>query len=121
MTLKWYGDKAKKQIDDLTMKAVTGMAADSVKQAKANASQPKGSAQHPQRQTGTLVRAIIMDVFREVNRIIAKVGIMKSSESAAEALEYAEPLEFGTNRHPPYPYLFPAVELITKKAKEYFR
>ena len=118
MTYKWYGDKAKKQIKDVVIKGLTGMAADGVKQAKANASQPKGSDKHPQRQTGTLVRAITMDV--DEGKLEAKIGIMKGSENADEALEYAEPLEMGTSRHPPYPYLFPAAEQVTKRAKEYF-
>ena len=121
MTFKWYGERAKKQIGDLTLKAITGMASDSVKQAKDNANQPKGSGQHPQVQTGTLRRAITMDIIKEAQRIIAKVGIMRGKEGGDAALEYAEGLEFGTDRHPPYPYLFPAVELITKRVKDYFR
>lgn len=120
MTFKWYGDRAKKQVFSVVEKGLKDMAADSVKLAKANASQPQGGASHPQRQTGTLVRAIIMDIVKEKGSVIAKVGIMKGSEDMDTALEYAAPLEFGTDRHPPYPYLYPAVFEITRKAKDYF-
>ena len=92
------------------------MAADGAKQAKDNANQPPPG--HPQVQTGTLRRAITMDV--DEGKLIAKIGIMKGSEKMDEALEYAEGLELGTDRHPPYPYLFPAAEAVTKRAKDYF-
>ncbi len=121
MTFKWYGERAKMQVFSKVESAITNMAADSVKQAIANASQTKGSDQHPQRQTGTLVRSITMDIIKEAQRVIAKVGIMRGKGEGDAALEYAEGLEFGTDRYPPYPYLFPAVELITKRVKEYFR
>jgi len=119
MTYKWHGDKAIKQIKAKVVDGLIGMAADGVKLAKANASQPKGSGSHPQRQTGTLVRAITMDM--DESKLEAKIGIMKGKEGGDEALEYAAPLELGTDRHPPYPYLFPAAEFITKKARDYFR
>jgi len=119
MTFKWYGERAKKQIGDLTLKAITNMAADSVKQAKENAN--RQPPEHPQVQTGTLRRSITMDIIKEAQRVIAKVGIMRGKGEGDAALEYAEGLEFGTDRHPPYPYLFPAVELITKRVKDYFR
>ena len=119
MTFKWRGEEAKKLIHDLTVKAITNMAADSVKQAKENTNQvpPK----HPQVQTGTLRRSITMAIEKMKDQVIAKVGIMRGKEGGDVALEYAEGLEFGTDRHPPYPDLFPAVELITKRAKDYFR
>ena len=118
---RWYGERAKRQVHTKVVRGLTGMAADSVKLAISNASQPKGSGQHPQRITSTLVRAITMDV--DERKLEAKVGIMRGSSDADEALVYAEPLELGSadGTRPPYPYLFPAVETITKRAREYFR
>ena len=118
---RWYGERAKKQIHTKIVRGLTGMAADTVKLAIANASQPKGGASHPQRQTSTLVRALTMDV--DERNLTAKVGIIRGSADADEALVYAEPLELGSadGTRPPYPYLFPAAETITKRAREYFR
>ena len=96
------------------------MAADAVKQAKANANQPKGSGLHPQVQTGTLRRSITFDIVKEKEAVIAKVGIMRGKLEGDEALEYAMDVEFGTHSHPPYPYLYPAVAEITSHAKRYF-
>ena len=118
MTYRWYGEQAKKMITDKVVKGLTGMAADGVKLAKANASQPKGSDRHPQRQTGTLVRAITLDI--DMRALVAKIGIMKGSEGGDEALVYAEMLELGTSRHPPYPYLYPAAAEVTKNVRKYF-
>ncbi len=120
MTYKWYGDKAKKQILNVVEVGLRDMGADIVKLAKANASQPQGSGKHPQVQTGTLRRAITMDMIKEKGQTVVKVGIMKGTADGDEALEYAAPLELGTDRHPPYPYLFPAAKEITSKAKRYF-
>ncbi len=116
---KWHGDRAKKQIFSVVEKGLKDMGADSVKQAIANF-HPPDSESHPRRITSTLVRAIIFDLIKEKGEVIVKVGIMKGSDKMDEALEYAEPLELGTDRHPPYPYLLPAVFQITRKAKDYF-
>ncbi len=117
---KWYGDRAEKEVKSVVEIGLRDMAADIVKQAKENANQPQGSGQHPQVQTGTLRRSITMDMVKERDMVIAKVGIMKGKGEGDKALEYAEGLEFGTNKHGPYPYLYPAARKITAKAKEYF-
>jgi len=118
MTYKWYGDKAEKEVKSVMEIGLRDMAADVVKQAKENANQsPPG---HPQVQTGTLRRAITMDIVKDAGKVIAKVGIMKGISEGDEALEYAEELELGNDRHPPYPYLYPAAVQITRKAKDYF-
>lgn len=118
MTYKWYGDKAKQTVFGLVEKGLKDMATDIVKQAKDNANQaPPG---HPQVQTGTLRRSITMDMEKDEGKVIAKVGIIKGISEGDEALEYAPGLEFGTDRHPPYPFLYPAVVQITRKSKDYF-
>jgi len=118
MSYKWYGDKAKKSIFSLVEKGLKDMAIDVVKQAKDNANQsPPG---HPQVQTGTLRRSITFDIVKDEGKVIAKVGIMRGVSEGDKALEYAPGLEFGTDRHPPYPFLYPAARAITRKAKEYF-
>ena len=118
MTYKWHGDKAKDMVAHVVENGLKDMATDVVKQAKSNANQsPPG---HPQVQTGTLRRSIIMDMITEKGRAIAKVGIMRGKEQGDVALEYAPGLEFGTDRHPPYPFLYPAAMEITRRAKDYF-
>ena len=120
MTYKSYKDRAKKEIKSVVEIGLRDMAADIVKLAQSNANQPKGSGLHPQVQTGTLRRSITMDIVKEKDKVIAKVGIMKGKGEGDKALEYAEDLEFGTDRHPPYPFLFPAATEITSNAKRYF-
>lgn len=120
MTFNWHGDRAKKEIKSVVEIGLRDMAADITKRAKENVNQPKGSDQHPQVQTGTLRRAITFDIVKERDAVIAKIGIMKGKGEGDKALVYAAPLEFGTDRHPPYPYLFPAAVEITKDAKKYF-
>ena len=118
MTYKWHGDKAEDMVFGVVEKGLKDMAADIVKQAKENANQRP--PEHPQVQTGTLRRSITMDMVKEGDKTIAKVGIMKGKGEGDVALEYAPGLEFGTDRHPPYPFLFPAAKEITRKAKDYF-
>jgi len=118
---KWYGAKAKKKIESVVFSGIRDLAVETVKRAKENASQPKGSELHPQRQTGTLVRSITFDIVKEANDIIAKVGIIKGISEGDEALEYAADVEFGTDTHPPYPYLYPAAAEVTRRVKEYIK
>ena len=117
MTYKSYAAREIKKVKDKLGSQLTDMAGDIVKQAQENANQTAPS--HPQVQTGTLRRSILMDVDKD--KLEAKVGIMKGKGEGDKALEYAEELELGSVSHPPYPYLFPAAEMITKKAKDYFR
>jgi len=68
-------------------------------QAKKNVSQT--GEKHPQVKTGRLRASIESDVSESGNKIVGTVGTN---------VEYGKPLEFGTSRHPPYPWLYPAVE-----------
>lgn len=120
MTYRSHSGRAKKQILNVVEVGLRDMGADIVKQAISNASQSKGSSSHPQRQTGTLVRSITMDMIQEKGQTVVKVGVMKGTAESDKALVYAAPLEFGTDRHPPYPYLYPAAAEITSKARNYF-
>jgi len=115
---KWYGDRAEKKVMSVVEKGIRDMAADAVKQAQVNANQ--APPKHPQVQTGTMRRSITLDVESTRDKVIAKVGIMKGKGEGDKALEYAPGIEFGTERHPPYPFLFPAVKEITDNAKRYF-
>ena len=117
MTYKSYADREKKNLKDKVAGQLLDICIDITKQAQDNANQ--APPKHPQVQTGTLRRSITLDVDKK--KLEGKVGIMKGSEKADEALVYAPMLEFGTSRMPPYPFLFPAAELITKKAKDYFK
>ena len=69
------------------------------RQAKINVS--KSPPEHPQVQTGRLRSSIIHQVTKEGNEITAEIG---------SNVVYSKWLEFGTSKHSPYPWLFPAVE-----------
>ena len=117
---RWHGDRAIKEIKSVVEIGLRDMAADITKRAKENANQPKGSESQPQVQTGTLRRSITFDIVKEKDAVIAKVGIIKGKGEGDEPLEYAPGLEFVTDKHPPYPFLFPAAVEITKDARKYF-
>jgi len=63
----------------------------------------KTGEEHPQVQTGRLRSSITHDVGIERGEITGKVGTTVS---------YAPLLEFGTAHHPPYAWLYPALEKI---------
>ena len=69
------------------------------RQAKINVS--KSPPDHPQVQTGRLWSSITHRVTKEGGEVVGVVGTN---------VEYGPTLEFGTSWHPPYPWLFPAVE-----------
>jgi len=69
------------------------------RQAKINVSKSIGS--HPQVVTGRLRASITSQVIVEKDVIYGAVGTN---------VVYAPFLEFGTNRMPPYPFLYPALE-----------
>lgn len=118
---KWYGDKALGSILQQSYDGMVDIAMSITKEAKRNANQPKGSDQHPQVKTGTMRRSITFDVKRKGKDIEAKVGIMSGKKKGAKALEYAADIEFGAQHHPPYPFLFPAVESHRARIKDFFK
>jgi len=123
---KSYADREKKRLKDKVAGQLRDMCIDIVKQAQANATQ--SPPKHPQVESGTMRRAITMDVDRD--KLEGKVGIMSGKGEGDRALAYAPRIEFGftgtdsKGRHfnqPPYPFLFPAAEVVTKKARDYFK
>ena len=76
------------------------------RQAKINVSQSSG---HPQVQTGDLRGSIKYRVESDKKTISALIGSTITKPS------YPYFLEFGTSRMPPYPWLFPAVEMRKKE------
>ncbi len=77
-------------------------------QAKENAS--KSPPEHPQIQSGKLTSGIGHTVQMTGSNIVALIGF-SSEIPNSDVVSYATYLEFGTSRHPPYPFLFPAVEM----------
>lgn len=117
MTYKSYAGREKNRLKDKVGGQLVDICVAIVKQAQANANQsPPG---HPQVVSGTLRRSITLDVDK--NKLEGKVGIMKGKLEGDKALVYAPFVEFGSATRPPYPYLFPAAEEVTKKAGQYFR
>lgn len=119
MTYKSYADREKKVLFSKLAGQLRDLAGDVVKQAQENVN--KSPPYHPQVKSGTLRRAIIMDV--DEAKLEAKVGIMKGSDEKDQVLVYARPLEFGSadGTRPPYPWLFPAADEVTRRAKGYFK
>ena len=100
VTIKSYRKEREKEIIDGLQKSMERVGALVERQAKENVT--KTGSEHPQVQTGRLRSSIIHQVTSEGNEIVAEIGTN---------VEYGKYLEFGTSRMPPYPWLFPAVEM----------
>jgi hypothetical protein len=96
VTIKSYRKEREKEILDGLQKGLEKVGLIVERQAKINVSQSPPS--HPQVQTGRL-RSSITHVVGD-----GEVEIGSN-------VEYSKYLELGTSHNPPYPWLFPAVEL----------
>ena len=119
MTYKNYRPQREKEIRDKVWDGMVDLLASITEESKRNADQT--APEHPQVQTGTMRRAITLDLKKKGDSYEGKVGIMKGKEGGDEALEYAEDIEFGTQYHPPYPFLYPAVKSHEGKIKDFFK
>ena len=95
VTIKSYRKEREKEILDSLQKGLEKAGLIVERQAKINTG---GTTNHPYRQSGRLVGSITHEVGQ-------------GEVSIGTNVEYGKYLEFGTSHHPPYPWLFPAVEL----------
>jgi HK97 gp10 family phage protein len=107
VTIRSYRKEREKEITDGLQKSMEKVGALVERQAKINVT--KSPPEHPQVQTGRLRSSIIHQVTNEGNEITAEIGTN---------VVYSKYLEFGTSRHSPFPWLFPAVELKKPKIIE---
>ena len=96
ITIKSYRKEREREIIDGLQKSLERVGVIVEKQAKANVKQSPPS--HPQIQTGHLRRNIVHEVG-------------DGEVSIGTNIVYGKYLEHGTSRMPPYPWLFPAVEM----------
>lgn len=77
----------------------------------------QNQAKSPWRKTGQVSSSVIYQVIHEGNDIVAEIGIPKSKEGSSKTSvdKVGKYLEGGTVNHPPYPWLFPAVESNRQK------
>ncbi len=101
ITIKSYRKEREAEIMGGLEKSMEKVGAIVERQAKINVS--KSPPEHPQVQTGRLRSSIIHQVTTEGNQIIAEIG---------SNVVYSKYLEFGTVNHSPFPWLFPAVEML---------
>ena len=102
-----YKEIRLKEITDDLEKKMGKVGAIVERQAKINVS--KSPPEHPQVQTGRLRSSIIHREEFGGNEIATLIG---------SNVSYASYLEFGTTRHSPFPWLFPAVEMSRDKIVE---
>ena len=109
VTIRSYRKEREREILDGLQKSLEKVGALVERQAKINVSKSTG---HPQVQTGRLRSSIMHEVGQ-------------GEVSIGTNVVYGKYLEFGTSRMPPYPWLFPAVEMKRKdiidtlKSKEF--
>ena len=99
VTVKSYRKEREAEIINGLQSAMEKVGAIVERDAKINVS--KSPPEHPQVQTGRLRSSIIHQVTGGGNEITTEIGTN---------VAYSKHLEFGTVNHPPYPFLFPAVE-----------
>ena len=109
-----YRKEREKEIENHLQKAMEKVGALVERQAKENVS--KTGSEHPQVRTGRLRSSIMHQVTGGETEIVTEIGTN---------VTYGKYLEFGTSKMPPYPWLFPAVEMKkseiieTLKGKEF--
>jgi HK97 gp10 family phage protein len=96
VVIKSYRDKVENKILGNLQKSLETVGAIVERQAKINVSQSPPS--HPQVQTGRLRASIIHETKQD--SVVIGTNVV-----------YGKYLELGTSRMPPYPWLFPAVEM----------
>ena len=99
VTVKSYRKEREQEIMGSLEKSMGIVGAIVERQAKINVS--KTGSEHPQVRTGRLRASIGHKVSTSGAAITTEIGTN---------VDYGKDLEFGTSRHPPYPWLFPAVE-----------
>lgn len=104
VTVKSYRPQREKEILDRLDKSMERVGAIVERQAKKNTVTPKPSGKHHKyyKDTDRLASSIIHWLERDGNSISAVIG---------SNVYYGTYLEFGTVNMPPYPWLFPAVEM----------
>ncbi len=107
VTIKSYRKEREGEIYDRLRQNMGKVGAVVERQAKKNVSQPKGG--HPRVDTGRLRSSIIHWVWTDANTFNVGIG---------SNVYYGKHLEHGTIHHPPYPWLFPAVEMSKDKIVE---
>ena len=103
VTLKSYRKQREKEIIDGLERGMHKAVLIVENQAKKNVS--KTGSEHPQVKTGRLRSSI-------TSKVEGLEGTIGTN------VDYGKSLEFGTSRHPPYPWLFPAVEMKRNEIKE---
>jgi HK97 gp10 family phage protein len=107
VTVKSYRPQVEKKLEDMMRKNMEKVGAVVERQAKKNVTQTPPL--HPQVDTGRLRSSIIHLVDVQGNTIAVSIGTN---------IFYGKHLELGTINHPPYPWLFVAVEMSKEKITE---
>jgi HK97 gp10 family phage protein len=103
--LVWYGEERQKEIKSKLERNMQKAVLIVERDAKINASGRPG----PKVDTGRLRASITTEVEKTNNDIVGRVGTN---------VVYSKFLEHGTSRMPPYPFLFPALEVNKEHIKE---
>lgn len=121
VTVKSYTKERQKEILDGLISSMQKIGAVVEGDAKRNATHAKDSGQHPAVQTGRLRASISynwsrsgMDRGKVESPAESGDGVSQPTEDIAVNIgtnvNYANIIELGNSRQPPYPFLFPAVE-----------
>ncbi len=121
VTVKSYRKERQKEILDGLMASMQQIGIIVGDEAKINATHAKDSGEHPAVQTGRLRASISynwsrsgMERGKVESPAEASDGVSQPTEDIAVNIgtnvQYADIIEKGNSRQPPYPFLFPAVE-----------
>ena len=103
MSVKWYGDRLKKEVEAKCLKNMGAACRFLEGEIKKDLSGPSPSSpgEPPGVVSGTLRRGVTHEVEKGPNRVVGRVGTN---------IEYAIPLEFGTSKMAARPFLRPGLE-----------
>jgi len=123
VVIKSYRTEVQKKIEDVIKDSMDKVGALVEERAKRNASNARDSGSHPYVQTGDMRSAIGYYTYEEDKQVVTDVGISQEicSKNGQKFVDYSRYVELGTSRHPPYPFLFPAVESSKQEIKQFLK
>lgn len=120
VTLKSYRKERETEIVNGLQSAMEKVGQLVERDARRNATNPRGGGKHPYVQSGLMSGNIGHATKTEGNEIVSIIGFSKAIDNK-EPVNYARRIELGSPRQPPYPFLFPAVEANREKIIDFLK
>ena len=114
VTIKSYRKEREREILNGLESAMERIGLEVEKEARKNATNPRGGSNHPWVISGEMSSNIGHTTKIEGNEIVSIIGFSNEIKEQSP-VNYARRVELGSSRQHPYPFLFPAVESLRGK------